>query len=198
MSRSHYLNHYDQTLGMFRDAQNSTIAFGRHALDDIADGKTIRQMSIDLCGNAGLEDRISRYVMAGAWDKAIEQGNGTLYEAVREWLTPSHFTVLYQISQKYDAEYAHDLMEQCLIRNSTDDITEVRPVEWLRGKLAGAESPSVATLRHRFWKTASNLLLDIQSEIASLGNLATSANRRELNIIKAVVRWFDATGKVEA
>lgn len=197
MSMSQYLNHYERTLALFANVQSGVLAFGHSALIDIEQGKTIRQMSIDLCGNAGLEDKISRYVMAAEWDKLIEQGYGALYESAREWLTHSHFTVLYQISQRYDFEYAHDLMEQCLIRTGTE-VTETRPVEWLRGKLAGADSPTVATLRHRFWTTATKLLLDLQSEIERLGNLATSADRRELNIIKAVVRWFDASGKAEA
>ena len=194
---SQFATHYDLTLQLFRDGQDAVIDFGHSALVDINEGKTIRQMSIDLCGNTSLEDKISRYVMAAQWDRLIEQGNGILYEAARTWLTPSHFTTLYQISQRYDVEYAHDLMEQCLVRTGTE-ITEARPVEWLRSKLQDPGSPSVATRRHNFWRAAAKYLLDLQSELERLGNLATTKDRRELFLVSLVVKRFNASEKVEA
>src|SRR5512147_2520473 len=91
-------DHYLQTLDLFHSAaSDAPLAFGHSAIVDIdRDKKTIRQMSIDLCGNEGLEDRIQRWVEAARWDALIQLDDGKLYEDVMTWLTPSHFTALYR------------------------------------------------------------------------------------------------------
>ncbi len=191
------MTHYEQTLQLFRDTQDKALEFGHSALVDLAAGISIRQMSRDLCGNDKLEDRIGRWIMAAQWDELIRTGNGQLYEDVRTWLTPSHFTVLWKIYKAYDYEYAHDLMESCLIRKNRN-VTEARPVDWLRGKLPDPGTPSTATLYHRLWKIGARALADAQGEIERLGNLATHADRRRVRVLALVVRVFDAVETVEA
>jgi hypothetical protein len=186
--------HYQQTLSLFRETQDKAIEFGHSALIDIAQGITIRQMSIDLCGNASLEDRIGRWVQAAEWDTRIAKENGQLYEEAREWLTPSHFTVLEKIARvNGDYEYAHDLMEQTLIRNVTDkNVTEAKPVEWLRGKLQDPGEPSTPVMYHKFWKMSARVLKEAYSDLERKGLQATKQDRRKIRIIKLVLAEFSA------
>jgi hypothetical protein len=185
--------HYEQTLQLYRDTQNKVIEFGRSALIDIAEGKTIRQMSIDLCGNNDLEDRIGRWIQAAEWDKRISKTNGRLYEEAREWLSPSHFTVLEKIATTTDDfEYAHDLMEQTLVRNLRKQVIEVKPVTWLQAKLSPDTERSTAEIFHRLWKWAGKAYTEAWSELERKGNDATAQDRRRVRILKLVIRIFEA------
>ena len=183
------MNHYQKTLALFAEVESKALEFGYSAIRDLENGITIRQMSIDLCGNNGLEDRIGRYIQAARWDALIKQENGQLYEDARTWLSPSHFTVLYRYGQEADYEAARDVMEQCFVRNVTDKrVTEVKPVEWLRGRVTDPAKPSTETLRHRLWKTAAKLLGDMQGQLAKLGNDANKRDRRIVRILGLIVR----------
>lgn len=187
--------HYEQTLDLFRAVDRDVIAFGRSALIDLEEGKTIRQMSIDLCGNNGLEDRIGRWIQAAEWDRRIAKDKPVLYEEAREWLSASHFTLLEKIRNVTDDyEYARDLMEQCLVRRGMQ-VVEVKPVDWLRAKLRDPADPPPAVIYHRLFKIAAKALKDAQSELERAGLLATKTERRRVRLLSAVVRTFHAEAK---
>lgn len=188
------MNHYEKTLSLYTEIETKALEFGYSALVDLKNGVTVRQMSIDLCGNNGLEDRISRYIQAARWDMLIKKENGQLYEDARAWLSLSHFVVLYRHYQETDDyEASRDAMEQCFIRNVTDKrVTEVRPVEWLRGKVSDPAVPSTDTLRHRLWKTAARLLGDMQGRLARLGTDATRQDKRDVRILELIVKRFQS------
>lgn len=132
--------HFDTALSRWQDVNNNVLDFGcemMHAVD--TENRTIREMSVRLCGNNGLEDRIGRWVMAARWVRAIQYH--PLYEDARQWLTPSHFTYYWKLYLKIDDEMetALDVMEQTFVRNVRNEIVEVRPVEWVRAHLGRDE-----------------------------------------------------------
>lgn len=183
--------HYQHTLDLYHAIDMDALTFGHSAILDIKKGVTIRQMSIDLCGNEGLENKISRYIEAAKWDSLVKHDNGQLYEDARCWLSVSHFYILYRYMARLDDyDAARDVMEQCLIRDAVRNVTETRSVEWLRAKVKDPALPSVDVLKQRVWKSSSKLLADMQSALASKGLEATKADRRRVRLLKAVVCEF--------
>lgn len=185
--------HYRDTLVLFGKAEQTALEFGHSAIVDIDAGKTIRQMSIDLCGNEGLEDRIGRYIEAAKWDARIKRDNGQLYEDARTWLSVSHFTTLERYADRIqDYEAARDVMEQCLVRDVADCVMEVKPVPWLRGKVSDPASPTMPALFHRVWRVSAKLLADMQGELSRKGLQATRQDRRRVRLLSMMVGEFSA------
>jgi hypothetical protein len=130
--------------------------------------------------------------MAARWDAEIAKENGQLYEDARAHLSPSHFTVLWQIAKQEDFEFARDCMEQCFIRPYGTEITEVRPKEWLQGKLSKDTERSTADLWHKVWTWATKALPEAWGILERKGNEATPRDRRRVRILKLVIREFSA------
>lgn len=186
------MTHFDSAITAFGETNDKVIEFGQHAMKAIDDEKrTIRELSEKLCGNAGLEDRIGRYIMAARWLDVVWRNKKyrALYEDIRHWLTPSHFTELWKLSQ-IDNELAFDSMEQCLVRNVTESIKEAKPVTWLRAKRAPEREP--AEMFHRLWMFATKTLPDAYSELERKGRLATKNDRIKVRLLELVIKYFSA------
>lgn len=181
--------HYEKAHKYWGVIEKNILAFGREMMLAIdTEEKTIRDMSVELCGNYGLEDRIGRYVMAARWNEALK--GHPLHEEAMTWLTPTHFTELYKEATIEDTPTALDLMEQCLIRTGTE-ITEARPVDWLRSRRR-KEEPDDFTIYHRLWKWATRALPNALSQIERMGRLADRRTLRRARLLKMVVREFSA------
>jgi hypothetical protein len=184
--------HYQQALNHWEQIKMDIIAFGREAKKAILlEEKTIRDFSIALCGNASLEDRIGRYIMAAEF---VDSLNSVQYGNVKDWLTPTHYTELRKIEQATDKETALDYMQD-LITELPNGNVNVKPIEWLRGKRSGQEI-STAEVFHRLWKSAARAMNDALSELERKGNLATKEDRRRVRILTLVIRLFQ-TEKAE-
>lgn len=183
--------HFAKAAEHYDKAQKNLLAFGRELMLAIdLEGRTLREMSILKCGNAGLEDKFARYVQAARWQEAIKDHPAAL--DAEEWLTPSHYTELYREATINDTASALDLMEQCLVRNVTDkEVVEARPVDWLRTKRQ-REVPSLEERRHRFWMLATRFLSEMTSYLERQGKLVTEAEQQEYDLLIQVVKRFQA------
>ena len=186
--------HYDAAIRLYKSINQDVLAFGYEAIQAVDnEGATFRQMSIDICGNEKLEDRLSRWAMAARWKQRImKRSNPKLYNTVLEWLSPSHFTVLWQINQIEGFASAQDAMEQCLIRNLRKEVTQVQPVEWLRGKLSKDTERSTAEIYHKLWRWVGKALPEAYSELERKGLLATRKDRRRVRLLKVMLSEFAA------
>lgn len=185
--------HFDEALNCWEHIKTAKLDFGRHAIKAIqTEHKTIRDFSVALCGNSSLEDKIGRYIMAAEFADSL---NPYQYEKVMDWLTATHFTELYKHEQAYDHEAAIELMFDCITENPGGSVN-VKPAEWIRAQRDRAEVTS-AELFHRFWKSATKALLELQSVLARKGNLITSRDKKMLAILKAAVLFFQAEPESE-
>lgn len=183
-------SHFDVAYQAYNDVNYSKLQFGLEmiqAMDD--EGRTLREMSIRICGNESMEDRLGRWVMAARWQTGLY--GHPLYEDAMEWLSPTHFTEYYKVSQVDGTAAALSLMEETFIRTSTDKIVEVRPVEWVRGRSNKTEV-SLVELRHRLWKLSAKLLSDYWGELERKGLQATKEDKRAVRLLKLVVEFFQA------
>ena len=173
--------HFDKAAAKWGTATAEILAFGYEMMLAIdTEGRTIREMSVKLCGNEGLEDRIGRWVQAARWEEAMRPH--PLYEDARDWLTPSHFVELYKIATQEDTGTALEVMEETLIRNVAEDIVEVKPVRWLQAR--NSREPSTAELWARVFNVAEKALPEAYSVLERLGNDATHADRRRVRVLK--------------
>lgn len=180
--------HYEIALNSWENIKLYALEFGREAKLAIAtEGKTIRDFSIALCGNASLEDRIGRYVMAAEFVDGLD--SATLRN-VEDWLTPSHYTELAKIEAATDHETVLDLMQE-LVTENPDGSINVKPVTWLRAKRSNEDSEP-AEVWHRVFMVVSRALSVAWSELERKGNLATAADRRKVRVLKLAVRLFQA------
>lgn len=180
--------HYDKAMNLWEQIKLDVLEFGREARLAIqTEGKTIRDFSIDLCGNASLEDRIGRWIMAAEFADSLLPCQ---YENVCDWLTPTHYTELEKIKAATDEATALDLMQE-LITENPDGSVNVKPVSWLRAKRDN-EQASTEEFRHRFWKSACRMLAEWQSVMERKGKLVTANDKRMLAILKAAVKYFTA------
>ena len=182
--------HFDQAAAKWGTATAEILAFGYEMMLAIdTEGRTIREMSIKLCGNEGLEDRIGRWVQAARWEEAMRPH--PLYEDAMDRLTPSHFTELYRAATDESTADALALMEQTFIRDNTDSqaITAVRPVSWLQSKRKRTE-PSTAEIWARVFNVAEKALPEAYSVLERLGRDATHADRRRVRVLKLAQAVF--------
>ena len=182
------MTHFDEALAIWQRMQLDPLRFGRAAKQAIeTEGRTIRDFSVALCGNASLEDKIGRYIMAAEFYNSLPSATCGI---VMDWLTPSHYTELAKIEQATDRDTALDYMQD-LITELPDGRVDVKPVEWLRAKRSGTETTS-ASRYHRLWMIAAKAINDAISDLERLGNLATRDDRRRVRVLKLVIRLFQA------
>lgn len=188
---------FDSAVTAWGTLQTDSLKFGHFALAAIEqEGRTIRELSIAVCGNEGLEDKIGRYIQAARWDDEIRNNPvyKDMYEDMRDWLSVSHFTELWRLfDAAEDKADVFDLFEECLIRNLRKEVVEVRPVKWVRAKRAPGRS--TAEMFHRFWKMTSRLLPEAYSELERKGLQATRRDRRRVRILKLAIAEFAAEGE---
>lgn len=191
------MTHFDTAAAKWQAVNDDVIDFGTemmHAID--TENRTIREMSIKLCGNTALEDRIGRWVMAARWIRAIQYH--PLYEDARQWLTPSHFTNYWKIYKAFDMEYALDVFEKTFVRNPhSTEIQEVHPYEWVRAHLGRSDQMSTEEVYHRFWMYATKALAEAYSEVERKGLTATPYDWFKLSLLKMAVRMFQAEPEQE-
>lgn len=181
-------SHFDKAIDAWGKLITDAMEFGYHAMLAVQDeGKTIRDLSIALCGNSGLEDRIGRYVMAAQF---VQNLRSVSYENVKEWLTPSHYTELYKHERAYDHEAALELMQE-LITENPDGSVNVKPVEWIRARRQ-AEEISTEEIFHRLWRVAAKALTEAYSVLERRGALATQQDRRRVRVLKLAIAIFQA------
>ena len=182
------MTHYENAMSHLDNAEKEIIEFGREARLAIElEGKTIRDFSVDRCGNTSMEDRIGRHIMAAEF---VDELSSVQYGNVRDWLTPTHYTELRKIEQATDKDTALEYMQD-LITELPDGTVDVKPVTWLRAKRDN-ETSSDAEIYHRFWKSAARALLVMQSAIERKGKLLTARDKKMLALLKAAVRLFQA------
>lgn len=180
--------YFDQAINQWGVVVQDTIEFGRLAILAIEkENKTIRDFSIALCGNASLEDRIGRYIMAAEFASSLDS---TTLRNVEDWLTPSHFTELRKIEAVTDHATALDLMQE-LVTENHDGSIDVKPVSWLRSRRDNEEATTEEVI-HRFWKSAARALREWQSVIERKGLLLTVRDKQKLALLKAAVRLFQS------
>lgn len=172
------MTHFDAAYSRWTEVNNSVLDFGffmMRAIDE--EHRTIREMSIKLCGNKGLEDRIGRWVMAARWQQAILPH--PLYEDAMDWLTPSHFTYYWKIYQRFDMEYALDVFERTFVRTARNEVSEVHPYEWVRAHLGKGESTYVEKLQRYSVRLVHDLIETPFDGLSSKEQLHAAANIRE-------------------
>lgn len=188
------MTHFSTALTLWNTIQKDILQFGRECRLAIEqEDKTIRDISVALCGNASLEDRIGRYVLAAQFADSL---NPCQYGQVSDWLTATHYTELAKIERAFDHEYALDIMQDLVTENS-DGSVNVRPVEWLRGK-RGNEEMSKDEVIHRYWMRTTRILAELMGELERLGNDATKHDRRIVRLLKLMVRTLQAQVKEKA
>ncbi len=182
--------HYERAKELYRKISVDILEFGAEAMQAVDDeGQTLRQMSIDLCGNASLEDRLSRWVMAARWRAMVHDTD--IYQRFGDKFSPSHLTEYYKIAQREDVEVAVEIMNDTLIRNLRT--IEVRPVEWVRAQAREGVENSYDEICHKGWKfIASKWLPDAYSQLERKGLLATKRDRRRVRILKLMLAEFSA------
>lgn len=181
------MTHFEQAADRWGTATAEILAFGYEMMLAIdTEGRTIREMSVKLCGNEGLEDRIGRWVMAARFEEALRPH--PLYEDARDWLTPSHMTELYKVATQEDTPAALDLMEETFIRNVTDEIVEVKSVAWLQAKRS--KDPTTAEVWARVSRVSEQGYLQAVSEVERLGNDATPCDRARVKALRLVQKLF--------
>ena len=187
--------HYEAAKYVYRKINFQILDCGHEAMLAVdEEGQTLRQMSIDLCGNASLEDRLSRWVMAARWQAMVQDTD--IYQRFGDKFSPSHLTEYYKISQRESMEIAVEIMNDTLIRNLRT--IEVRPVEWVRVQAREGIEKSYDEICHKGWKfIASKWLPDAYSELERKGLLATKRDRRRVRLLKLMLAEFSAE-KLEA
>jgi len=184
------ITHYEKAMNYWEQIKTDVLEFGREARLAIKEEhKTIRDFSVDLCGNNSLEDRIGRYIMAAEF---VDSLSSARYGNVQDWLTPTHYTELRKIEAVTDRQTALDLMQD-LITENPDGSVNVKPAAWLRAKRDNEEA-STEQVYHRLWKAAARVMNDALSELERKGNLATKQDRRRVRVLKLVIQLFQAEG----
>lgn len=193
------MTNFDEAIHCWVNLQTAQLQFGHFALAAVEqEHRTIRELSFAICGNQHLEDTIGRYIQAARWDLLIQRNKQykPLYEDMRDWLSPSHYTELWRMYESAeDKADVMDVFEQTFIRNLRTEIVEVRPVEWLRARRAPEHS--TLELYHRFWKQVSRLLPEVYSDLERKGLQATKRDRRRVRILKLALAEFSADGETE-
>lgn len=185
--------YFDEASSAYDRAKDDILAFGywmAKAIDQ--EGRTLREMSIEKCGTPDLEDRMGRWVQAARWHEVIQ--DHPLANDAAEWLSTSHLTELYKIATDKDTQTAMDAMEECFVRNLRKEVTEVKPVDWLRAKRKPSD-PTTAELFHRFWMFATKVLPEAYSVLERMGKDASKQDRRRVRVMKLVVSLFKASDK---
>lgn len=178
---------FDSAVTAWGTLQTDSLKFGHFALAATEqEGRTIRELSIAICGNEGLEDRIGRYVMAARWDLFVRNNSiyNALYEDSRDWLTVGHYTELWKIFDSdtgdgMQQEIALDAFEQCFIRDEKSQVTEIRPVEWLRAKRQGKSKSYVDKVKSYCNHIRYDLIETPFDGLSSRTQLDAAANVRE-------------------
>lgn len=180
-------NHYQNALTCWERIKTDIIEFGREAKLAIEEGSSVRDLSVALCGNNSLEDRIGRFIMAAEF---VDGLNPCQYGNVRDWLTPSHYTELRKIEAATDLDTALDYMQE-LITELPSGQVNVKPVSWLRAKRDN-EDASIQQVYHRFWRAAARAMNDALGDLERKGAFATRDDRRRVRVLKLVIRLFQA------
>lgn len=187
------MSHFDNAAARYASANTGILQFGYEMMLAIdTEGRTIREMSVKLCGNEGLEDRIGRWVEAARFEESLRPH--PLYEDARDWLSPSHFTELYRAAKQEDTPAALDLMEQCLVRSATENkITEAKSLRWLQSQRSKTD-PTTAELWARVFKATEKALPEAYSVLERLGNDATPCDRRRVRVLRLAINIFAEAG----
>lgn len=184
------MSYFDDALKLWDEMGTTAIEFGRKCAIAIdREKRTIRDISVALCGNASLEDRISRYIQAAEFHDSL---NPYQYVQIKEYLTPTHYTELQRIENQFDREIALEWMEE-LVTKQPDGIIDVKPVEWLRARRNGLSGgPSLDARKHKLWMFVTRLLPDIIGDIEKKGKLATEADEYQRKVLVMVIDAFQA------
>lgn len=186
------MTHFERAAAVWTDVNDHILDFGcemMHAVDE--ENRTIREMSVKLCGNNALEDRMGRWVMAARWIEIIEFH--PLYEEARQWLTPSHFTNYWKLLKQNDMITALDVFEKTFIRNPhSTEIEKVHPYQWVQAHLGRSAEMSTEEIYHRFWMSATKALPEAYSVMERKGLTATRCDRNKVRVLKLVVKVFQA------
>lgn len=187
--------HFENALHYWNEIKINSLEFGRECKLSIeTEGKTIREISVALCGNNSLEDRIGRYIMAAQFNDSL---NSATYGNLKEYLSAGHYTELQKVEQAFDRETALEIMQEIVTENP-DETMNVKPVEYIRAKRMELQGgPSLDERKHRFWAQAARMLNDVYSDLEQKGNLATKEDRRFLRLLKLVIIALQARAEVE-
>jgi hypothetical protein len=182
--------HFENALHYWYEIKINALEFGRECQLAIeTEGKTIRDISMALCGNVSLEDKIGRYIMAAQFNDSL---NSATYGNIKEHLSASHYTELQKVEEAFDRDTALEILQEIVTENP-DETMNVKPVEWVRSKRMELQGgPSLDERKHRLWSQAARLLNDLYSDLERKGELATKQDRRMLRLIKMVLAAFQA------
>ena len=182
--------HFENALRYWNEIKINSLEFGRECQLAIAkEGKTIRDISMALCGNVSLEDRIGRYIMAAQFNDSLDS---VRYGNVKEFLTPTHYTELQKLEDATDRETALDVLQEIVTENP-DETMNVKPADYIRNKRNQLQGgPSLEERKHQLWKKAAGMLNDLYSDLERKGNYATKEDRRMLRVLKMVISLFQA------